>query len=182
VIKIFRNKEKKQMNTTINIIEINNYMSVGRRQYGIKSKCCNAEVSKYYNTRNPGYEEEFTCSKCDKECDFYEDNMPEKPKEKQSPAEKVVARNIKRLEGKLKQKEKPDWEKRLSMLGISNMGNCECVDYEVLERQIKDLIYNLLEQEREKIKTQIVKEINIAQKEGQPTSRLTSLYNYIQSL
>lgn len=41
----------------------------------IKSKCCNADVNKYYNTREPGREEEFICCQCDKECDFYEINL-----------------------------------------------------------------------------------------------------------
>lgn len=41
---------------------------------GVKSKCCNADVHRYYNSRRPGYEEEFMCDKCGKEYDFYETN------------------------------------------------------------------------------------------------------------
>lgn len=39
---------------------------------GIKSKCCNARVCKYYDRRSPGNEEQFLCEACDEICEFYE--------------------------------------------------------------------------------------------------------------
>lgn len=42
---------------------------------------------------------------------------------------------------------------------------------------IKDFISKALEEQMKEVKMLITKEIRIAQLEGQPTSRLTSLYN-----
>ncbi len=56
-------------------------MNETNKEIGIKSVCCNSDVSKYYNTRAPGKEEEFICIKCGKECDFYEVGSQETNKE-----------------------------------------------------------------------------------------------------
>ena len=39
----------------------------------LKTKCCNANVLKAYNEKNPGYEETFYCCNCDKELDLEKD-------------------------------------------------------------------------------------------------------------
>jgi hypothetical protein len=75
---------------------------------------------------------------------------------------------------------KENWQEKI----VTILRECHQHDYTfgTAYRKIMPIIRSLLEQEREKIKIQIVKEINTAQQEGQPTSRLTSLYNYIQNL
>lgn len=60
---------------------------------------------------------------------------------------------------------------------IHNKGICKCCDN--WERISELLLNQTILGERERILNLITEEINIANKEGQSTSRLTSLYNKI---